>query len=245
MKNQAQITVRAFKDAIERHLSTSVGIIPELATHEDYYQALAYTVRVQMMINFSYSLPHMLLNNEERVVCYFSAEYLMGPQLGNNLLALGITETARNAVEELGLNFDLLLDCEPEPGLGNGGLGRLAACYMDSFATTGVPALGYGIRYEFGLFEQEIKNGCQAEKADMWLTNGFPWEIQRPRSSYLVGSVGRVSDLSDAKGGNYRYWEPARTLTGIPCEIVIPAYGSKTISVLRLFKAAATKDLDF
>lgn len=245
MKNQAQITVRAFKDAIERHLSTSVGIIPELATHEDYYQALAYTVRDQMMINFSYSLPHMLLNNEKRVVCYFSAEYLMGPQLGNNLLALGITETARKAIEELGLNFELLLDCEPEPGLGNGGLGRLAACYMDSFATTGVPALGYGIRYEFGLFEQEIKDGCQAEKADMWLSNGFPWEIQRPRSSYLVGSGGRVSDFSDAKGGNYRYWEPARTLTGIPCEIVIPAYGSKTISVLRLFKAAATKDLDF
>ena len=245
MKNQAQITVRAFKDSIERHLATSVGIIPEFATHEDYYQALAYTVRDQLMINFSFCLPHMLLNNENRVVCYFSAEYLLGPQLANNLLALGITDTARQAVSECGLNFDLLLDCEPEPGLGNGGLGRLAACYMDSFATTNIPAIGYGIRYEFGLFEQEIKDGCQVEKADNWLSNGFPWEIQRPRSAYLVGLGGSVNDYTDKNGRNFRNWDPAQTVTGIPCEIVIPAYGSKAISILRLFKAAATKDLDF
>ena len=245
MKNQAQITVRAFKDSLERHLSTSVGIIPEFATHEDYYQALAYTVRDQLMINFSFCLPNMLLNNENRVVCYFSAEYLMGPQLGNNLLALGITDTARQAVSELGLNFDLLLDCEPEPGLGNGGLGRLAACYMDSFATTKTAAIGYGIRYEFGLFEQGIKDGRQVENADMWLTNGFPWEIQRPRSAYLIGFGGSIRDYTDKNGRNHRNWEPATTVTGIPCEIVVPAYGSKAVSILRLFKAAATKDLDF
>ena len=130
-----------------------------------------------------------------KIVCYLSAEFLIGPQLGNNLVNLGIEPAARAAMHALGQDLDALLALEEEPGLGNGGLGRLAACYLDSLATLQVPAIGYGIRYEFGIFDQEIRDGWQVEVTDKWLQKGNPWEIVRPEMSFYVNFGGHTEAL--------------------------------------------------
>ena len=146
-------------------------------------------------------LPRRLsLDLDRKVTCYLSAEFLMGPQLGNNLLNLRIEEEARAALAELGQDLDTVLACEEEPGLGNGGLGRLAACYLDSLATLERPAIGYGIRYEFGIFDQEIHDGWQVEKTDNWLVNGNPWEIAKPDLNYQVNWGGHTEHYVDDAG---------------------------------------------
>ena len=141
--------------------------------------ALAYSVRDRMLARWV-STVQTYAARDVKVACYLSAEFLIGPQLGNNLVNLGIEASAREAMQALGQDLDALLALEEEPGLGNGGLGRLAACYLDSLATLQVPAIGYGIRYEFGIFDQEIRDGWQVEVTDKWLQNGNPWEIVRP-----------------------------------------------------------------
>ena len=143
------------------------GRLPELATQNDWYMALAYTVRDRLLQNWMQTLK--TIRQDIKVVSYLSAEFLLGPQLGNNLINLGIWEQVREAVSLHGLKLEELLEQEGEPGLGNGGLGRLAACYLDSLATLEVPAIGYGIRYEFGIFDQEIRDGWQVEITDKWL----------------------------------------------------------------------------
>ena len=156
-----------------------------------------------------------VLPEQVRTVCYLSAEFLLGPHLGNNLLNLGALDTARQAMEELGLDFEELLDQEEEPGLGNGGLGRLAACYLDSLATLEIPAIGYGIRYEFGIFDQQIRDGWQVEMADKWLRLGNPWEIPRPEITTDVGFGGHTEPYTD-ENGRYRVRSiPARLVKGI------------------------------
>ena len=167
------------KQSILDSLYFSQARIPQTATLNDWYMALAYTVRDRMLDNWLKSNIHRG-RKDLKIVSYLSAEYLMGPHLGNNLICLGIREQAQQAVTELGLDMDALLRQEAEPGLGNGGLGRLAACYLDSLATLQVPAIGYGVRYEFGIFDQEIRDGWQVEKTDKWLNLGNPWEICRP-----------------------------------------------------------------
>ena len=152
---------RAFLD----NLFYRQGKFPALATKHDYYKALAYTVRDRMLQRWLSSARTYTLAGS-RTVCYLSAEFLMGPLLGNNLINLGLFDAFKQAIEELGLDFEELLEEEEEPGLGNGGLGRLAACYLDSLATLDIPTLGYGIRYEFGVFDQDILWGWQVEKTD-------------------------------------------------------------------------------
>ena len=173
--------VASLRQAILDNLYYIQGRIPELAVRNDWYMAVAYTVRDRMIDRFIRMLQGGIRRPEVKIVSYLSAEFLMGPHLGNNLLSLGITEQMRTALQGLGLELDQLLDQEEEPGLGNGGLGRLAACYMDSLATLEVPAIGYGIRYEFGIFDQEIRDGWQVEITDKWLPPGVirnssgPW----------------------------------------------------------------------
>ena len=161
------------------------GKFPALATQHDYYMALAFLVRDYLLGRWV-STASVYTEKKSRTVAYLSAEFLLGPHLGNNLNNLGMTEIVRRSLHELGLNLDALLREEDEPGLGNGGLGRLAACYMDSMATLNVPTLGYGIRYEYGIFEQAIVNGWQVEKTDQWLRFGNPWDIPRPEWSVEV-----------------------------------------------------------
>ncbi len=182
------LSKEAFQRAFIDNLFYMQGKFPRLATLKDYYLALAYTVRDRLLQRWV-STAAAYTKQASRTVAYLSAEFLMGPHLGNNLVNLGIYDEVRRAISELGLNFEELLAQEEEPGLGNGGLGRLAACFLDSMATLEIPSLGYGIRYEFGIFEQEIVDGWQVEKTDKWLRFGNPWELIRPEWAVEVPSA--------------------------------------------------------
>lgn len=182
------LSVETLKRAILDNLFYVQGKFPEIATLTDYYMALAYTVRDRLLQRWI-STAETYSKTGARTVGYLSAEFLLGPHLGNNLLNLGIEAEVRQVVQELELDFETLLDQEEEPGLGNGGLGRLAACYLNSLAALEIPAIGYGIRYEYGIFDQEICNGWQVEITDHWLRYGNPWEIIRPEWAVFVKLV--------------------------------------------------------
>lgn len=220
------------------------GKFPALATQTDYYMALAYTIRDRMLHRWV-STAASYTRQGSRTVCYLSAEFLMGPHLGNNLINLGIYEEVKQAVSELGLNFDELLAQEDEPGLGNGGLGRLAACFIDSLATLEIPALGYGIRYEFGIFEQSIVDGWQVEKTDKWLRFGNPWEIARPEWAQEVKLGGYTETYKDELQRLRVRWVPEKTVIGIPYDTPILGYLNNTANTLRLWKSEAPESFDF
>jgi glycogen phosphorylase len=214
------IKVETLKQAILENLRYVMGKDPEFATDMDYFMAVAYTVRDRILARWletrrSYS------EHNVRLVCYLSAEFLMGPHLANNLLNLGVEEPIRQATKELGLDLDRIIAEESEPGLGNGGLGRLAACYLDSLATLGVPAIGHGIRYEFGMFHQEIHDGWQVELTDYWLRYGNPWEIRRPHAAVDVLFGGHTEYSHDARGNLKISWIPAAVVKGIPYDTPI------------------------
>ena len=219
------------------------GRTPELATRNDWYLALAYTVRDRLLRDWAETLK--LVGEGSKVVSYLSAEYLIGPQLENSLISLGIRDQVREAVARHGLSLEDLLDQEPEPGLGNGGLGRLAACFLDSLATLKVPAVAYGIRYEFGIFEQQIRDGWQVEVTDKWLGLGNPWEIRRPEITYLVGWKGRTEYYVDAAGIQRARWLPGRVALGVAYDYPVPGYRSQVTNLLRLWKAEAVESFDF
>ena len=219
------------------------GRPPELATRNDWYMALAYTVRDRLLHNWIQTL--RTITEDVKVVSYLSAEFLMGPQLGNNLINLGIWDQVREAVSRHGLKLEELLEQEGEPGLGNGGLGRLAACYLDSLATLEVPAIGYGIRYEFGIFDQVIHDGWQVEVTDKWLDLGNPWEFGRPEISHLVGWKGFTETYTDADGYQRMRWVPGVVVKGLAKDYPVPGYRNQVTNLLRLWKAEAVESFDF
>ena len=177
----------AIAAALIDNLHCLVGKLPQHATRNDWYTALAFTVRDRMMHRHIATVESITARNtDSKLVAYLSAEFLTGPHLGNNLINLEIWHSVEEALSQLGQDLSELLEQEEEPGLGNGGLGRLAACYMDSLATLEVPAIGYGIRYEFGIFDQDIRDGWQVEVTDKWLRFGNPWEIARPEITFDV-----------------------------------------------------------
>src|SRR6476469_5434343 len=169
----------------------------------------------------------------------------MGPQLGNNLLNLGIEDEARAALADLGQDLDEILACEEEPGLGNGGLGRLAACYMESLATLQCPAIGYGIRYEVGIFDQEIRDGWQVEITDKWLRYGNPWEIAKPEVAYYVNWGGSTEWYRDNGGATRVRWVADRVVKGVAYDTPIQGYRAGTCNTLRLWSAEAVESFDF
>lgn len=226
------------------HLYYAQAKLPENASKLDWYLALAYSVRDRMLRHLI-RMQKTYKNKKLRIVSYLSAEFLLGPHLGNALLCLGMFKQAEKAVSSLGLNLNELLEEEEEPGLGNGGLGRLAACYLDSLATLEVPAIGYGIRYEFGIFDQEIRDGWQMEKTDKWLHYGNPWEIERHDLSYPVKLGGRTESHQDKEGRLHTQWFPNRVVRGIACDTPIIGYLNKTTNILRLWKAEAEESFDF
>jgi glycogen phosphorylase len=215
-----------------------------LASLDDKFKALAYTVR-DRMLHRQVATVHAYQEHDPRTVCYLSAEYLPGPYLDNNLLDLGITETARRALAGLGVNLDELVNYEEEPGLGNGGLGRLAACFMDSLATMEIPATGYGIRYEFGIFDQVIRDGWQLEVTDTWLRFGCPWEVRRPNIAYDVRIGGRTERFRDDTGRMRVRWVPNEIFRGIAIDTPVLGHGVNTVNILRLWSAEAPEDFDF
>ena len=243
-EDRVALSKDALKHAFLDNLFYIQGKFPALATKTDYYMALAYAVRDRIMQRWI-STAAAYTKQGSRTVSYLSAEFLMGPHLGNNLINLGIYETARTAVAELGLDLEELLAHEDEPGLGNGGLGRLAACFIDSLATLEVPALGYGIRYEFGIFQQEIVDGWQVEKTDKWLRYGNPWEIARPEWCREVKFGGHTEVWYDEFHRKRTRWVPGRIVNGIPYDTPILGYHVNTANTLRLWKAEAPESFDF
>ena len=238
------MTADEIRRAIVEKLFCMQAKFPEVATRHDYYLALAYAVR-DLLLRRWIDTAHAYFANESRTVIYLSAEFLMGPQLGNNLINLGIVEEARAAVAGLGLDLDELLNREEEPGLGNGGLGRLAACYMDSLATLAIPAIGYGIRYEFGIFHQAIQDGAQVELTDKWLRLGNAWEIARPEIGFDVKLGGHTEPFTDSAGRYRVNWVADRVVKGIPYDMPIVGYGVRNVNMLRLWKAEACESFDF
>ncbi|MDX1919717.1 MAG: glycogen/starch/alpha-glucan phosphorylase, partial [Candidatus Caenarcaniphilales bacterium] len=215
------------------------------ASEHDLYMALAYTVR-DRLIHRWIRTSQTYINENSRIVFYLSAEFLMGRQLQNNLLNLGLYEKAQKVVKEASLKtLDDLIEQEAEPGLGNGGLGRLAACFLDSMSSLQIPCVGYGIRYEFGIFEQAIKDGWQVEKPDRWLLLGNPWEIARPENRVEVSFGGHTRHYVDESGATRVEWIPDRTIIGTPYDTLIPGYKNNTVNTLRLWSARASDDFNF
>ena len=242
--DRTALSKEALKNAFLDDLFYVQGKFPALATKNDYYMALAYAVRDRMLQRWI-STAAAYTKQASRTVAYLSAEFLMGPHLGNNLINLGIFDRVKECMTELGLNFEELLQQEEEPGLGNGGLGRLAACFIDSLATLEVPAVGYGIRYEFGIFHQEIVDGWQAEKTDKWLRFGNPWELVRPEWAVEVKLGGTTEQYTDERNRPRVRWVPHKTVIGVPYDTPILGYHTNTANTLRLWRSEAPESFDF
>jgi len=238
------LSVQTLKRAFMDNLFYIQGRFPAVASKNDYYLALAYTVRDRLLHHWI-NTAQTYFERESRTVCYLSAEFLTGPHLGNNLINLGIYDQVRQAVEEQGLDLNELLEQEEEPGLGNGGLGRLAACFLDSLATLEIPSIGYGIRYEFGIFDQVIRDGWQVEVTDKWLRLGNPWEISRPEVCFDVKLGGRTEAGHDDSGRYRVRWIPDQVVKGIAYDTPILGYRVNTANFLRLWKAEACESFDF
>jgi glycogen phosphorylase len=236
----------AIAQALIDNLHCLQGKLPQHATRNDWYKALAYTVRDRMMDRYIATVEAITeTNTSAKAVAYLSAEFLTGPHLGNSLINLGIWQDVEEALSEVGQDLPCLLNQEEEPGLGNGGLGRLAACFMDSMATLNVPAIGYGIRYEFGIFDQAIRDGWQVEMTDKWLRFGNPWEVVRSEIAFDVKFGGHTEDYRDEEGRHRMRWRPERVVKGIAYDTPVPGYRVPTVNLLRLWKAEATESFDF
>ncbi|TYQ23187.1 glycogen/starch/alpha-glucan phosphorylase [Pseudanabaena sp. UWO311] len=238
------INVETIKRAFLDNLYYIQAKFPKAATRNDYYMSLAYTVR-DRLLNRWLNTNQTYLEKSPRTVAYLSAEFLLGPHLGNNLINLGLYNIVKQAMEELGLNLPELLEQEEEPGLGNGGLGRLAACYIDSLATLEIPAIGYGIRYEYGIFDQDIKDGWQVEITDKWLRYGNPWEVVRPEAQLEVKLGGHTESYRDERGRYRTRWVPYKVVKGVPYDTPILGFQTNTTNTLRLWKAEAPESFDF
>ncbi|HEY5921547.1 MAG TPA: glycogen/starch/alpha-glucan phosphorylase, partial [Kofleriaceae bacterium] len=229
---------RSFALDLLEKLYVELAKFPGVASKNDHYLALSYAVRDRLLHRWVDSVRSLLVH-KHRTVVYLSAEYLIGPQLGSNLQALGLEDTVREAMTDVGISLDELLEHEEEPGLGNGGLGRLAACFMDSLATLDIPAVGHGLRYEFGIFDQDIRDGWQVEHTDRWLRHGFPWEIRRYDIEHPVGFGGTTEH-----GPNGVIWHPERVVKGVPYDVPVAGYGTPTTNFLRLWSAVAAEEFD-
>jgi starch phosphorylase len=237
------LSVEAIRHAFLDNLFYVQGRFCDVATLHDHYMALSYTVRDRMLERWVRTAQEYKKSGA-RTVCYLSAEFLLGPHLASNLINLGIYDHARQAMTERNLNFDAILEQEEEPGLGNGGLGRLAACYMDSLATLQIPAIGYGIRYEFGIFDQEIRDGWQVEITDAWLRNGNPWELARPKLRFKVCFGGHTEHFSDEHNRLRVKWVPGEVVDGVAFDTPVRGYGVGNANLLRLWKAEAGESFD-
>jgi len=244
MSSQEKVTVESLKQAIQDNLRLALARQPRYATPRDWYTAVAITVRSMLAAHW-YAGTNVRSEDHERVVAYLSAEFLLGPHLHNNLVGLGIYADMERALGDLGQDLGDIIWQEQEPGLGNGGLGRLAACYMESMATLQMPAIGYGIRYEFGIFRQTIRDGWQVELSDEWLRQGNPWEIARPENVHLVQFGGRVESVVDESGSATMKWIPDRVVRGVAYDTPTLGYRVPWVNLLRLWKAEAHEEFDF
>jgi starch phosphorylase len=241
---RSAMDIESLKQAITEHLFYQQGRNIVNTSLNDLYMAVSYAVRDRLLAR-EHRTMNAVFANDVRLVSYLSAEFLLGPQLGVNLIAIHIYHEMKQAVEELGFDFNEILAQEEEPGLGNGGLGRLAACYIDSMAAQQIPAIGYGIRYEFGIFDQDIRDGWQVEKTDKWLRKGNPWESARPELAVNVKFGGYTEPYMDTDGRRLFRWKSAYMVTGIPYDTPIMGYNVPSCNFLRLWKSEAEESFDF
>jgi starch phosphorylase len=245
LKDQkTDLSVQALARSFLDNLFFVQGRSLERATVNDLYMALAHTVRDRLVERWISTVKNYR-TQDVRVVCYLSAEFLTGPHLANNLINLGIYNATEQAMRSLGLDLNVLVEQEEEPGLGNGGLGRLASCFMDSLATLDVPAIGYGIRYEYGIFNQQIRDGWQVETTDKWLRLGNPWALERPEDAFEVKMGGRTERHADANGRVRVLWIPQKVVRGVPHDTPILGYRTNTANTMRLWSAQAVESFDF
>lgn len=230
--------VAALKRAISNKLMFQIGKDPQSAQPIDWLHAASYAVR-DLMVQHWFDTTHLRNAKDAKQVYYLSMEFLIGRAFGNALIALDLTAPLRQALAELGVDMDSIADLEPDAALGNGGLGRLAACFLDSMATLGIPGYGYGIRYDYGMFRQTIVDGRQVEAPDYWLTAGNPWEFPRPEVVYRVQFGGHV-----VKEGDHARWVDTHDVEAMAYDTIIPGYGTTTTNTLRLWSAKATKEID-
>lgn len=228
---------------IRYHVKYSRGKDWSKASRRDVFHSVALAVREWMIDGMIKTEERYERRNAKRLY-YLSMEYLMGRSLGNNLYNLGIFDLCKEALSRMGIDIEEILETEPDAALGNGGLGRLAACFLDSLATLGMPGYGYGINYEFGLFKQEIENGYQREKPDHWLSEGSPWLIERPDEICLVPIYGRVEHRGGLNGNYNPVWRDYRVLIGVPHDMPIVGFGGKTVNFLRLYSARSSNEFD-
>jgi glycogen phosphorylase len=236
-------SVTSLQESIERHARYSLGKNWRELSSRGRFDAVALAVRDQMVDRMLETEERYLRGDTKRLY-YLSIEFLIGQSLGNNLLNLGIRKSCQEALRNLGVRLDEVEESEPDAALGNGGLGRLAACFLDSLATLGMAGFGYGINYEYGLFKQEIDNGYQREKPDNWLGEGTPWEITRPDEACLIPVYGRIEHSVDRKGAYNPMWMDWKVLIGVPCDIPVVGYGGQTVNFLRLYSAHSSHDFD-
>ncbi|MEW5738359.1 MAG: glycogen/starch/alpha-glucan phosphorylase [Myxococcota bacterium] len=237
-------TPEALRRSFIEHVEFTRGKNFDAASAWDRYVALATTVRDRLASAWVRTNKRQYQQDAKRAY-YLSAEYLLGRALGNNLINMGLWDATREALARLSVDLTSLLEMEPDAGLGNGGLGRLAACFLDSLATLDYPAIGYGIRYEFGIFSQDIVNGYQVERADEWLKFGNPWELVRPDRAVPVRFYGHVEHSVLPDGRPHARWVGGKTVMGIPWDTPIAGYGASTVNTLRLWQARASAEFDF
>ncbi len=235
--------VAGLKKSIQNHLKYTLARNMDNAELRDWWIATCLAVRDRVIDRYLKTQEEYFERNVRRVY-YFSMEYLMGRLLSNNLYNIGLYETVKQAHAELGVDLDVVLNEEVDMGLGNGGLGRLAACFLDSLATLDYPAIGYGIHYEFGLFTQTFEKGAQIEHPDNWLKGGTPWQIVRPEYSQIVPLYGKMERFFDDCGDSRTSWVDAKTIIGVPWDIAIVGYGGQTINFLRLWESRASEEFD-
>ena len=237
------VSPQAFRERFVYYLRYLRGLEVTEATPADHLAALQLTIR-ESLIDSAIATHRAMSSQDPKTVHYLSLEYLLGRLVDNNLIATGLRDVASQAMAELGLDLDRLVQEEPDPGLGNGGLGRLAACFLDSLATLDYPAFGYGLRYDFGIFRQEFVAGWQRERPDTWLKGGYSWEIARPDLTVTV----RLGGTIEAKGGDGSrrpLWTGSHVLYGVPYDVLVAGFDTTTVSTLRLWKAEAPDSFDF
>jgi starch phosphorylase len=231
------------KKVIFNHLLIFQGRDPELVGNRDVYKALVYTVRDSLIENWIKTQRSYYDKGKKRVY-YLSLEFLIGRALGNALVNLDMYDEANQALKELGFDLEEVREMGDDAALGNGGLGRLAACFMDSMATLGLPAYGYGIRYEFGIFYQKLLDGYQVESPDDWLRYGTPWEFQRPHHLFPVQYYGEVKRYKDKNGREKVEWVDTEVVMAMACDYLVPGYNNNHVNNMRLWTAKASRELD-
>lgn len=245
LENRANeaLTVKNFKRMFLKHLEYTLSKDNYSATQNDLYRALAYAIRDLLVERWRDTQQLYYLHDAKRVY-YLSMEFMIGRYLGNSLINLELMDTWVEALHELELDYPALSELEWDAGLGNGGLGRLAACFLDSMATMAIPAYGYGIRYEYGMFYQEIVDGAQVEIADNWLRYSNPWEFGRQEHLHPVKFYGNVVTRKDEHGIEMRHWLDTENVMAMAYDVPVPGYGNGIVNTMRLWSAKATREFD-